>query len=66
MAPMLRDALDQGFLPPLYVAAVAVNGPAVFYRYDTPGNAPGLAPTFLCEHMSGPGFVLPINLIIAD
>jgi hypothetical protein len=28
MGQVLRDALDQGFLPPLYVATVGTNGSA--------------------------------------
>jgi hypothetical protein len=66
LGQMLRDVLDRGFQPLLYVANVAANGSAVFYRYDAPENAPGLVPTFLCEHMHPDGFALPINLMVVD
>jgi hypothetical protein len=66
MAQLLRDVLDQGFLPPLAVATVAANGSVIVFRYEAPDNAPGLTATVLCEHLTGDVMALPINLMIVD
>jgi hypothetical protein len=66
LGQMLRDALDQGFLPPLYVASVGVNGSAMVFRYDAPDHAPGLTATVLCEHITGGFMAMPINLMLVD
>ena len=63
---ILRDALDQGFLPPLYVAAIGTNGSVMVCQYDAPETAPGLAITILCEHYNDAIFGEPINVMVVD
>jgi hypothetical protein len=66
MGQLLRDALDQGFLPLLSVASVGANGSVMCFRYEAPDNAPGLTATVLCEHITGGFMAMPINLMIVD
>ena len=66
LAQLFRDVLDQGFLPPLYMAAVSANGSAIVYQCDALKTAPGLEATPLCEHITESVLAYPINVMIVD
>lgn len=65
LSDYVREALTQsveelGFVEPLIVACLAVNGSVVVIRTD------GEHIEDLASHTEGPGFTLPINVLITD
>jgi len=65
LSDYVREALTQsveelGFVEPLIVACLAVNGSVVVIRTD------GERVEDLASHTEGPGFILPINVLITD
>jgi hypothetical protein len=65
MGEMLGDCLDHGFVPPLYVSCVAVNGSVYVARFTEEGSR-GLEAEPWAEHFVGEGLMLPINVMISD
>jgi hypothetical protein len=66
MAAILETCLAQGFIPPLYVCAVSVNGAVLATQFAYTADEEGMEATVLAEHSPKPGFMLPINMMITD
>lgn len=64
LAEYIRDALEQcveeGYVAPLMVVLISVNGSFSIGRTD------GETVEELARHSEGPGFALPINVLITD
>jgi hypothetical protein len=66
MAAILTACLEQGFVPPLYVCAVSVNGAVLATRFAYTADGERKEATFLAEHAPAPGFILPVNIMVTD
>ena len=70
LGEVLERLIKDGFRPPLYAVAVALNGSILVLRYVLVGEAEGLEAEVLAEHSepaAGRGFfALPINIMITD
>ncbi len=63
---ILTDCLENGFVLPLYVAAIAVNGAVLVFRY-TAADEGGLKREVLAEHETADAMLaLPINVMVVD
>ena len=62
----LESYLNQGMQLPLVLTAVSSNGSVFALRFDQEEDVARLTPTLLAEYTDGPGFILPINIMIAD
>ena len=60
----LAELIQRGFEPPFFVAIVAVNGSASFFKYELDGDE--FSAECLAEHAEPPGFKTPINLMYVD
>jgi hypothetical protein len=61
----LKHCLGNGFVRPLHIAAIAVNGAVTVFRYEVDGDQQTIKP--LVEHRAKNGaLVLPVNIIVTD
>jgi hypothetical protein len=51
---------------PFIATVVSSNGCVFAVRYENDPDAEGLRAAPLAEHTEGPGFILPINIMIMD
>jgi len=71
-AAILKHCAAQGFVLPLYIAAVSRNGTALFWRVEKDGD--NVVFVVLCKHeeqvvvdgVATPFFVLPANMMVTD
>ncbi len=63
----LREMIERGFEPPLWVAVISINGCTLTFRYDADADPStgGLSPTLLTSHASE-ALRLPINVMFVD
>ena len=61
----LREMIERGFEPPLWVAVISINGCTLTFRYDADPSTGGLSPTLLTSHASE-ALRLPINVMFVD
>jgi hypothetical protein len=66
LAEILNTCLMRGFHPPLHLCAVSVNGAVIVVRYAQNADQMGMTCKVLAEHYPGPGFVLPVNMMVSD
>jgi hypothetical protein len=66
MAVVLQELLDRGFRPPIYFAAIAVNGSMIGGEYTADDGEEGLACNVLAQHVRGQIFNTPINTMFVD
>jgi hypothetical protein len=60
----LTTCLDRGMILPFVCVVAAANGSIFAVRYVQ--AADGLEPVRLTQHLEGPGFALPVNIMIMD
>jgi hypothetical protein len=69
LAQFLEGAIGAGFKLPFCAVAVAANCTMTAVKY-TPANGEnaddGLDALFIANHEEGPGFALPINVMLTD
>ena len=63
---ILKACLARGFVPPLYMCAVSVNGSVLTTRFAYTPDETEIKATLLTEHMSDGVYILPVNLMITD
>ena len=64
LSEFLATMLQEGFVLPFTMAAIAANGSVYVIRYGQ--GETGLVPTHLAEHVDGQGFKTPVNLVLVD
>ena len=66
IADIIKACLAQGFVPPLYVCSVSVNGAVLATRFAYTPDGEGMEATFLAEHAPDGAFGFPINVMVTD
>ncbi len=66
LGDVLVTCLENGMQAPLTLAAVAVNGGVLVFRYTWSVSHEGFDAEMLVEHPEGKGLALPINIMIVD
>ncbi len=66
LGDVLVTCLENGMQAPLTLAAVAVNGGVLVFRYTWSESHEGFDAEMLVEHPEGKGLALPINIMIVD
>ena len=66
IAAIIAACLEQGFVQPICLCAVSVNGCVLAMRYDFHEASDSWEPTLLAETASDGVFILPINMMVTD
>lgn len=66
MVECLNGCHERGMPLPWFFISVAVNGCMMYARYTPNEDTETLDCELLAQHITGPGFQLPINMIIID
>jgi hypothetical protein len=66
LGSVLEECPDRGMELPFILATVAVNGSILAAKYTPSSDHDGLDATLITQHLEGPGFALPINIMIVD
>ncbi len=63
---ILDACMNRGMELPFVMVAVAANSSIYAHRYEEDETGDGLDVVPLAEHIVGPGFQLPINMMLVD